>query len=76
MVVADPVALTYKIYEVKYSTVQVPEQYRHLINEVKCKMTSHRYAKITNKYVIYIGNSEKINGIEYINTEEYLTKLQ
>ena len=57
MVVFDQKTLTCQIYEVKYSKEQVPEQYRHIINEEKCAMTSHRYGEITGRYVIYRGCS-------------------
>ncbi len=72
MVVFDPKTLTCQIYEVKYSTEQVPEQYRHIIDEDKCAMTSHRYGDITGRYVIYRGDSTEVDGIQYLNVEEYL----
>lgn len=75
MVIADQASLTCEIYEVKYSKEQIPEQYRHINNKEKCKMTEHRYGKITGQYVIYRGKSVKTNGIEYINVEEYLKGL-
>lgn len=75
MVVYDQKALTCEIYEVKYSKEQVPAQYRHLKNEEKCAMTTHRYGKITGKYVIYRGKSTELDGIRYWNVEEYLKSL-
>ena len=75
MVVFDPKTLTCKIYEVKYSKEQVPEQYRHIINEDKCAMTSHRYGDITGRYVIYRGESTEVDGVQYLNVEEYLKSL-
>ncbi len=75
MVVFDPKALNCKIYEVKYSKEQVPEQGRHLKDEEKCAMTSHRYGEITGKYVIYRGESSALDGIQYVNVEEYLKDL-
>lgn len=76
MVVFDPKALNCKIYEVKYSKEQVPEQSRHLKDEEKCAMTSHRYGEITGKYVIYRGESTALDGIQYVNVEEYLKSLK
>lgn len=76
MVVFDQKTLTCQIYEVKYSKEQVPEQYRHIINEEKCAMTSHRYGEITGRYVIYRGDSAKVEGVQYLNVEEYLKALQ
>ena len=75
MVVYDPKEITCKIYEVKYSKEQVPEQYRHLTDDKKCEMTSHRYGDINEKLVIYRGESAMIDGIQYLNVEEYLNSL-
>lgn len=75
MVVFDSKELNCKIYEVKYSKEQVPEQSRHLKDEEKCAMTSHRYGEITGKYVIYRGESGSLDGIQYLNVEEYLKSL-
>ena len=72
MVVFDPKTLTCQIYEVKYSKEQVPEQYRHITNAEKCTMTSHRYGDITGRYVIYRGDNAKVDGVQYMNVEEYL----
>ena len=75
MVVFDPKALNCKIFEVKYSTEQVSEQFRHLKDEDKCAMTSHRFGDIIEKVVIYRGESAKVDGIQYLNVEEYLNSL-
>lgn len=75
MVVFDQKTLTCQIYEVKYSKEQVPEQYRHITNEEKCAMTSHRYGDITGRYVIYRGDSAESEGVQYLNVEEYLKSL-
>lgn len=75
MVVYDPKEVSCKIYEVKYSKEQVPEQYRHLKDEQKCALTTHRYGDIEGKYVIYRGESMKIDDIQYMNVEEYLKTM-
>ena len=75
MVVFDPEELSCKIYEVKYSKEKVSEQSRHLRDEEKCAMTSHRYGDITGKYVIYRGENGELDGIQYLNVEEYLKEL-
>ena len=38
-------------------------------------LTSHRYGEITGKYVIYRGESGSLEGIQYLNVEEYLKSL-
>lgn len=75
MVVYDQKTLTCQIYEVKYSKEQVPEQYRHIKNEEKCAMTRHRYGEIIGRYVIYRGDSAEVDGVQYLNVEEYLKSL-
>lgn len=76
MVVCDTRELTCRIYEVKYSKEQVPEQYRHLNDDEKCSMTCHRYGDIVGKYVIYRGEPAECGGIQYLNVEDYLKSLK
>ena len=54
---------------------KIPEQYRHLIDEDKCNLTTHRFGNIEEKYVIYRGDSDTYNNIQYLNVEEYLMSL-
>ena len=75
MVVHDKDSLTCKIYEIKHSREIVPEQYRHLADEQNCALTEHSFGKITNKYVIYRGDSTIVGDIQYLNVEEYLKTL-
>ena len=75
MVVFDPIAASCAIYEIKHSAEVVEKQYQHLIDDEKCKATEWRYGSITGKYVIYRGESCDVNGIHYLNVEEYLKGL-
>lgn len=75
MVIHDPENLTCEIYEIKYSTKIVPQQYKHLLNEEKCASTEHRFGSIIGKYVIYRGETAASEGIRYLNAEEYLKSL-
>ena len=50
----------------------VEAENQHLIDEEKCQATEWRYGSITGKYVIYRGESCDVNGIHYLNVEEYL----
>lgn len=75
MVVADKKSLSCEIYEIKYSKEIVPNQYRHLKDEKKCKDTAFRFGEIKGKYVIYRGDNAEANGIKYLNVEEYLKSL-
>ena len=75
MVIFDPDKLCCEIFEIKHSAERVPEQYRHLIDEEKCKAAEHHYGTITGKYVIYRGETTDSDGIRYLNVEEYLKAL-
>ena len=75
MVIFDPVTLSCEIYEIKYSTELVPDQYRHLINQEKCAEAEHRFGSITGRFVIYRGNPAQSEGVEYLNVEDYLKTL-
>ena len=75
MVVCDPENVTSELYEIKHSVEAVPQQYRHLVDEQKCKYTAFRFGEIIRKSVIYRGETKKIGEIEYINVEEYLNEL-
>ena len=75
MVVFDRETLTCQVYEIKYSKEQVPEQYRHIKDEEKCALASHRYGDITGRYVIYRGEDANLDGVQYLNVEGYLKSL-
>lgn len=75
MVVQDPKTLSCEIYEIKYSKEQACEQYRHINDEEKCAMTTHRYGNITGRYVIYRGENTEMDTIQYLNVEDYLKSL-
>ena len=75
MVVFDSDEAQCEIYEIKYSNQIVKEQYKHLIDEEKCKMTSFRFGNIKGKYVIYRGITQDVDGIHYVNVEDYLKNL-
>ena len=75
MVVFDPEAASCSIYEIKHSTEIVEEQYQHLVDADKCAATEFRFGPITGKYVIYRGETQDVNGIHYLNVEEYLNRL-
>lgn len=75
MVIFDPENVNCEIFEIKHSSVSVPQQYRHLIDAQKCKDTEFRYGTITSKCVIYRGESKADGEIKYLNVEEYLNGL-
>ncbi len=75
MVVFYPQTASCEVYEIKHSTEITPEQTRHLQDEKKCAETASRFGTITGKYVIYRGETKDIDGIHYVNVEEYLRLL-
>ena len=75
MVICDPENVTCEIYEIKHSKEIVSQQYRHLIDDDKCKATEFRFGSIVKKCVIYRGESTDVENIHYINVEEYLKNL-
>ena len=76
MVVADKNTLSCEIYEIKYSKEIVEKQYQHLTDVKKCEDTEFRFGEIKGKYVIYRGETTEIDGIKYVNVEEYLKSLK
>lgn len=77
MVVYDAKENNCAIYEIKHSDKIVPEQYRHLKDEEKCRQTERRFGKIMKRCVLYKGiDYETEDGIVYQNVEEYLKHLK
>jgi hypothetical protein len=76
MVIYDRCAHCCKIFEIKHSRERVDSQYRHLINETYCRDTEQQFGTITEKTVLYRGEShDESNGIRYRNVSEYLKGL-
>ena len=75
MVVADNETATCEIYEIKYSKEIIDKQYQHLNDDKKCEDTAFRFGTITGKYVIYRGETKDVDGVKYVNVEEYLKSL-
>ena len=76
MVIFDAETASCTIYEIKHSAEKVAAQYQHLIDDEKCKATEFRFGPIKEKYVIYRGETCRMdNTIQYLNVEEYLNAL-
>ena len=71
MVVVDKDREYCDLYEIKHSVKIEPKKYRYLNDRFKLDMTEHRYGSIHGKHVIYRGKSHEVDGIHYINVEEY-----
>lgn len=63
------------IYEVKYSSSIHPNQYRYLIDESNNDIIMRAYYPISVRAVLYRGNNQVVDNIQYINVEEYLKNL-
>ena len=72
MVVFDAEKCCCEIYEIKHSTEVAPEQRRHLLDEKKLRDTAFRYGDIVGKYIIYRGEEMEVDGVKYLNVENYL----
>ena len=75
MVVADSETATCEIFEIKYSKEIIDKQYQHLNDDKKCEDAAFRFGTITGKYVIYRGETRDVDGVKYVNAEEYLKSL-
>ena len=75
MVVHDPEKISCRIFEIKHSEEISPVQYRHLQDTEKCAETEKQYGEIEGKYVIYRGCNTEIDGIQFLNAEDYLKKI-
>ena len=72
MVIADPEKTTCEIYEIKHSKERVPEQYKNLLDDTKCRETEFRFGKITKRTVLYRGENTTDGAVVYQNVEEFL----
>ncbi len=72
MVIADPEKTTCEIYEIKHSKERVPEQYRNLLDDTKCREAGFRFGKITKRTVLYRGENTTDGEVVYQNVEEFL----
>ena len=76
MVIYDEKENSCEIFEIKHSGKQAPEQYRHLVDEDKCRQTERRFGSIQGRFVLYRGEGTQLeNGVTYWNVEDYLKSL-
>ncbi len=76
MVTMDKSTYECNIYEIKHSKAQDPNQYRHIVNEKRCREVERSFGRIVGKFVLYRGEDTTIrNGVQYLNVSEYLKRL-
>lgn len=76
MVIYNKIQNTCQLFEVKHSDKTNDKQTRFLLDEDKCNLIENKYGKITNKYVLYRGESKRIGAINYKNVEEFLISIK
>lgn len=76
MVVLDDDNFSSSIYEIKYSAFIDKNQYRYLLDEELQEIFNKKYYPISHRYVLYRGASQSMDGIEYLNIEDYLSSLE
>lgn len=74
MAAYDKVTNTSQIYEIKHSKEQHPLQRRFLLDDPMCALFSKRFGQIIKKTVLYRGKETSVDGIQYINVEQYLLR--
>ena len=75
MVVFDSQNGGCSIYEIKYNMNVNEKQFRHLVDKEKAMKTEFYFGEIHGRYVLYRGESTKIDSIQYLNVEEYLKSI-
>ena len=75
MVIYDKNSNTCRLYEVKHSDKIVKQQTKFLCMDELNAIAEKRFGKIVGKYVIYRGRTQNVDGIQYVNAEEYLKSL-
>ena len=58
-----------------HSDKVVKQQSKFLRMEELNQIAEKRFGKIAGKYVIYRGKTQDVDGIKYVNVEEYLNNL-
>ena len=64
-----------RLYEIKHSSQIAAKQTRYLRNVEKCGIIENRFGKITGKYVLYRGENATVDGVQYLNVEQFLCDL-
>ena len=71
-VVYDYDTNTYRFYEVRYDKEIVNKKTSALFSKEKVSYINKIYGKMSCRYVIYLGDSKTVDGIGYLNVEEFI----
>lgn len=76
MVIYDKRKHTCRIYEIKHSTELAERQSRFLTDTALCEIVEAKFGKIDGKYVLYRGEDTAVDGVQYLNVEQFLCELK
>ena len=63
------------LYEIKHTSNINSNQTKYLDDNNMLNAISYSFGNIKNKYVLYKGDNKKINDINYVNIERFLSSL-
>ena len=72
MCIYNSKTMSISLYEIKHSLTLTIDQTKHLLDQNKIKLIKDRYHNVSHKCVLYRGPNQTINGVNYINVEEFL----
>jgi len=75
MIFADYTNNESYLFEVKYADEYYENQLSHLLSDAFVNYISKHFGKVKEKYVIYNGLSNMMNGVHYINSEDYFKTI-
>lgn len=74
MVIMDKENYTCRVFEIEHSKYVSEDQMKYLDNKEECQKLEARFGKITGKYVLYLGDTTRLeNGVSYINVYDYIS---
>ena len=65
----------YRIYEIRYDDKLINKKTSALFDKEKFTYINKKYGKIAGRYVIYLGESKTVDGVEYKNVEDFLLSI-
>lgn len=75
MVVTDLSGGNCEIYEIKHSDKAILDQAKFLKDDKICSAIENRFGKISERAVLYRGADTEIEGIKYLNVENFLKRI-
>ncbi len=76
MVIYDKKKHDCRLYEIKHSAEIDERQTRYLKDVERCRIVESKFGTIAGKYVLYRGRNKTVDGVEYLNVEQFLCGLK